>query len=160
MRFCSQADVERALGGAAILVQLLDKDDDNVADADLVQQVIDNATNEMSSYIQVVVDLAALQPPIPFALVAKTADVAAFYAWRYGAYGQAIPENVVQGHEAAVRWAQDVATKKATLGAVRKQVLDQPIGVRQFDRPNDDGSDDGICLGHSISVRQFKRGFR
>ncbi len=148
-RFCQQADLERALGGAAQLVQLLDKDGDNVADADMVAQVIDAAMSEISSYIQVVVDLTTLVAPYPFALVSKTADVAAFYAWRYGAYGQAIPENVVQGYDKAVSWSQDVAAKKATLGAVRKQVLDQPVGVRDFDP-----------LGSKVSIAAFKKGFR
>jgi phage gp36-like protein len=148
-RFCQQADLERALGGAPILVQLLDKDLDNVADADMVAQVIDAAMSELSSYIQVVVDLTTLVAPYPFALVSKTADVAAFYAWRYGAYGQAIPENVVQGYDKAISWAQDVAAKKATLGAVRKQALDQPVGVRDFDE-----------LGSKVSIAGFKKGFR
>jgi phage gp36-like protein len=130
-------------------VQLLDKDLDNVADADMVAQVIDAAMSELSSYIQVVVDLTTLVAPYPFALVSKTADVAAFYAWRYGAYGQAIPENVVQGYDKAISWAQDVAAKKATLGAVRKQALDQPVGVRDFDE-----------LGSKVSIAGFKKGFR
>ncbi len=148
-RFCQQADLERALGGAAQLRQLLDKDDANVASDDFVNQAIDAATSEISSYIQVVVDLSVLDAPYPFALVSKTADIAAFYAWRYGAYGQAIPENIVQGHEKAVSWAQDVASKKATLGSVRKQTLDQPVGVRDHD-----------IRGAGVSIAGFKKGFR
>jgi phage gp36-like protein len=148
-RFCQQADLERALGGAAILTQLLDKDGDNNADPDMVEQVIDAAMSELCSYIQVTVSLSTLVAPYPFALVAKTADVAAFYSWRYGAYGQPIPENIVTGYEKAISWAQDIATKKATLGAVRKNNLDQPTGVRDHD-PH----------GRHVSVRGFRRGFR
>jgi phage gp36-like protein len=148
-RFCQQADVERALGGASQLVQLLDKDADNVADAELVDAVIDAASSEVASYIQVTIDLDTLAAPYPLALVLKTADIAAFHAWRYGSYGQAIPDQVVQGHDAAVRWAQDVGTKKATLGSVKRQTLEQPTGVRDFDE-----------LGSGISIAGFKKGFR
>lgn len=148
-RFCQQADVERALGGAAQLVQLLDKNADNVADEDLVNAVIDAASSEVASYIQVTVDLDALAAPYPLALVLKTADIAAFHAWRYGSYGQGIPEHVVQGHDAAVRWAQDVGTKKATLGSQKRHTLEQPTGVRDHDE-----------LGTKVSIQGLKRGFR
>lgn len=147
--FCTQADLELAVGGASILVQLLDKNKDNIADASMVFQVLDAASNEMASYIQVTVDLATLSSPYPLSLVTKTADLAAFYAWRYGADGQSIPDNVLQGREAAVRWGQDVATKRAALGVVPKAGLDQVVGLRDFDEG-----------GHGISVAGFKRGFR
>jgi hypothetical protein len=157
-RFCQQADVERALGGPAQLLQLLAKTDPNVADPDLVDAVLDAASSEMGSYIQVAVDLGALNPPYPLALVLKTAELAAFHAWRYGAYGVAIPDAIMQGRDAAVRWAQDVGNKRATVGAVRKQNLDQPVGVRdqdpiasaQTDRPGTT----------KVSVASLKLGFR
>lgn len=157
-RFCQQADVERAVGGAAQLVQLLDKNADNVADEDLVDAVIDAASSEVASYIQVTVDLDTLAAPYPLALVLKTADIAAFHAWRYGSAGQAIPDPIVQGHDAAVQWAKDVGLKRATVGAQKKQTLDQPVGVRDHDEAASAQTDRRGQSG--ISVAAFKLGFR
>ena len=148
-RFCQQSDVERAVGGAAQLVQLLDKDADNVADLDLVNQAIDAACNELASYIEPTVAAASLSAPFPLILVLKSADAAAFYAWRFGAYGQAIPDNVLQAHEKAISWAKDVGAKTATLVVSPKATLNQPVGVVDHD------SD-----GTKLSVAGLKRGFR
>ena len=148
-RFCQASDLERALGGAAILVQLLDKDRDNIADTTLVQQVIDAGSNEIASYIQPTVAIDSLSAPYPLVLVIKAADASAFYAWRYGGYGQGIPEAVIQAHEAAIRWAQDVGQRRATLGVQPKPNLDPPAEMVDPD-PN--------AIG--LSVAGFKRGFR
>ncbi|MEO9194595.1 MAG: phage protein Gp36 family protein [Polyangia bacterium] len=148
-RFCQQSDVERVLGGASAFVQLLARDGANVADPGLVDQILDTASAEMASYLEPTVTVDLLEQPYPYALISKTADLAAFHAWRYGAYGQAIPDVVVQGQQAAIKWGQDVRTKNATLGAARRVALNQPTGVRDPDP-----------LGRGISIQAFKRGFR
>ena len=148
-RFFEQSDLERAVGGAAQLVQLLDKDKDDVADLDMVRQVQDAASNEIASYIQPIIDLDALEAPYPLALVFKAADAGAFYAWRYGSYGQGIPDHVIQAYDAAIRWAQDVGQRKATLGFSPKPTLDPPAKLIDHDP-----------LGVGVTVAGFKRGFR
>lgn len=148
-RYCSQADLERALGGAGQLTQLLAKQDPNIADAGLVNQVLDAASGEVQSYF-INLDLRTVVEPYPPALVTKTADIAAFYAWRYGAYGQGIPESIMQGHDAAVRWAQDVGNKRAALGVPDATPnLSERLGSIDHD-PD----------GHAVSIKGFKRGFR
>jgi phage gp36-like protein len=149
MRFSDQSDLERAVGGAAPLRQLLDKNGDNQPDQDLVEQSLDAGSNELASYIQAAVELESLQRPYPLVLVLKAADASAFYAWRYGAYGQPIPDNIVQAHEAAVRWAQDVGARRATLGVSPKPSLDPPAEL----------VDPDPC-GNRISIKGFRKCYR
>ena len=149
-RYCQQSDLERAVGGAAILVQLLDKNADNQADCDLVNQAIDAGSNELASYIQRKVDIGSISAPYPLSLVLKSADAAAFYAWKFGAYGQPIAEHIVQGYEASIRWAKDVGDGSATLGVIQKPVLDPPAKTVDYDP---DGS--------KVSITAFRKwGFR
>ena len=148
-RFFDQADLERAVGGAQQLKELLDKNHDDVPDEDLVLQAIDAASNEIASYIHPTIDLDSLARPYPLALVFKSADAGAFYAWRYGSYGQGIPDAVTSAYQEAIRWAKDVGAKRATLGSQPNATLYQPVGVVDHD-PN----------GTGVSVKGFKRGFR
>lgn len=148
-RYCQQIDLERALGGAVILRQLLDKLATNQAQLDFVNQAIDAASNELASYIQRKVDIASVKAPLPLSLVLKTADAAAFFAWKFGGYGQEIAPNIMAGYDAAVRWAKDVGDGVATLGVVPKAALDPPA---EFVDPDP--------LGTGMSVRAFRRGFR
>lgn len=128
MQFCVQADVERALGGAKVLRQLLDPNQTGVIDAQSVTDVLDLGTTEVSSYIQLAVELSALvnMTPFPRILVLKTADVCAYHAFLRGSNGQGPPENIVARYEAAIRWAKDVGQRAATLGADPKPALDPP----------------------------------
>lgn len=148
-QFHTKADLEFAVGGAAILLQLLDKDQDQVADDPLVTACIEEGSNELASYIQAQVDLNALRPPYPGVLITKSADASAFHAWSRGSDGQAAPPNVVQRYEAAIAWAKDVGLRRATLGVVPKAALDPPVEMIVSDP-----------LGQGISVEGFKRGFR
>jgi len=137
--YCSQSDLEVTLGGAHILVQLLDKNGDGTADSAMVTACLDRATAEIDSRIQVAVDLSALSAPYPNQLIYKTADVAAYEAWKAGAEGQVIPDAVQSRYDDAINWATQVATRRATLGVVPRptsgQIVEQidrnPIGATQ-----------------------------
>lgn len=157
-RFCEQSDVERALGGAAVLVELLDKDGDGVADVDLVEQCMDAGSNELASYIGVTVDTDQLVKPYPLILVLKAADASAFYAWRYGISGQVCPDQTIQAHDGAIRWATDVGLKRATLVMAPKAALDQPVGVVDQDTIASALTDNNSRT--KLSVAAFKLGFR
>lgn len=149
-RYCSQGDLERALGGAVILRQLLDKLGSNQAAIDFVNQAIDAGSNELASYIQRKVDIGSISAPYPLSLVLKSADAAAFYAWKFGAYGQEIAPNIVQGYDAAVRWAKDVGDGVATLGVTPKPALDPPSETVDYDPQ-----------GEKVSIAAFRKwGFR
>jgi phage gp36-like protein len=151
MQFFTKADLERALGGAQILRQLLDPNRVNTPDADSVNDVIDEASAEMASYIQVAVELAGLVgQPLPRALVLKAADMGAYHAWLRGTAGQGPPDHIVQRYENAKQWAIDVGQRRATLGVTPKANLDPPA-VQIVEDP----------CGQAISIEGFrKHGFR
>ena len=148
-RFCKQIDLERALGGAAILAQLSDKNGTGNIDADFVSYVLDAGSVDIASYIQKAVDLASLQEPYQLSLVFKTADACAYRAWMRGAYGQGIPQHIQSAYDLAIAWAKDVGDRVATLGSTPKPALDPPATLIDYD-PN----------ASKVSVAGFKRGFR
>jgi hypothetical protein len=145
-QFFSRADLEHALGGGNILVQLLHGDDPLVVDESLLDLVISSASGEMASYL-ININLSTVAEPYASALIAKSADIGAYYAWRYGARGQPIPDNISQDRDKAIAWAQDVGKKLATLGEKRPPGLSERVGVVDFD-PN----------GTDVSITGFKRG--
>jgi phage gp36-like protein len=149
VRFCEQANLERALGGADVLAELLDKNQDGAADADQVAEVLDEGSGELASYLQVNIDIATLRPPYPSILVLKAADVCAFWAWVRGSEGQAAPANIVSAREIAIQWAVDAGKRRAGLGVVPKPGLDPPAKMVDPDP-----------MGMGISRKGFARGFR
>lgn len=170
MQFCGQADVERALGDANMLKQLLDPNRSGNPDPQSITDILDMGSNEIASYIQVSVELAALTIPYPRILVLKTADVCAYHAWLRGSHGQGAPENIVQRYESAIRWAQDVGARRATLAADPKPVLDPPAEMIDpnlgpipsgFSASTDDFEMSNQPAGGQISIGGFRRsGFR
>jgi phage gp36-like protein len=149
VKLCSKEDLDRALGGANQTIQLLDKDKDGEPDLALVDQVLEAASGEISSYL-INVDLDTITEPYSSALVAKTANIAAYYAWKYGAMGQGMPDLVKMDRDGAVAWAQDVGKKLATLGDRKNRPsLEETVGVVDHDE-----------LGEKVSVTGFMKGFR
>jgi len=148
-RFCKQIDLERALGGAAILAQLSDKNGSGNIDAEFVSFVLDAGSMDIASYIQKAVDIGSLQEPYQLSLVFKTADCCAFRAWLRGAYGQGIPQHIQSSYDLAIAWAKDVGDRVATLGTTPKPTLDPPAELVDFDP-----------RGEAISIAGFKKGFR
>ena len=76
--------------------------------------------------------LAALSAPYPNQLIYKTADVAAYEAWKAGAEGQVIPDAVQSRYDDAINWATQVATRRATLGVTPRPTSGQVVA--QIDR--------------------------
>jgi len=86
MAYCTATDLEYAVGGAANLIRLLDKNRDHVADADYVTSCLVRATSEIDSALQIRHQLP-LTVPYPEILVTHTAALAAYYAHQYGTDG-------------------------------------------------------------------------
>ena len=135
--FCSKADLELAVGGAAALVQLLDHDRDQVADQDLVDAAITAAMAEVTSTAQIVVLLRTLAPPYPVVLVRITARIAAYYAWLLGSKGQAMPDDVRQDYQEALRWLDRLAEGKRTLGVDPHPASALGVGLVEVNREGD-----------------------
>jgi phage gp36-like protein len=124
MAYASQTDLEYAVGGAARLVELLDKDGDGYADLPFVTRILDRATAEVQSAIQVSTDLSTLSTPPP-SLIFATAGIAAYYAYLEGTAGHAVPEAILANHNDALRWLDQVARRERSLGSVPRSTTDQ-----------------------------------
>lgn len=146
-RYFEKADLARAVGGAKVLVKLLDKDKDGVADASLIEGIIDDACAEMASLIEKNVALAGLKAPWPRILSSKASHVGAFLAWGEGSEGQAIPEWVQSRYDAAYRWAKDAGAGEASMGVIDRPALDPPAKTLDPDP-----------YGQGVSIAGFKRG--
>lgn len=132
MSYCTSADLAVAVGGSAVLVQLLDKNGDGVADADQITACLNRATSEVNGAIQIAIDVASLAAPYPDELVYRTAEIAAYRAWLQGGDGQTMPEAVLAAYTNAMQWLDRVARRERTLGVIPKPSTSQQ--VEQIDR--------------------------
>lgn len=149
-RYCQQVDLEAAVGGAEILVQLLDKDGDGVADKLLVDDAIEAGCSDIASKIHRIVDLSSLSAPYPVQLVKQSARASGFYAWGMGSDGQAMPPHIQTLYNNAMDWAKRVGDRQDSLGETPRPALDPPAESVDSDP---DGS------GFSIRAMR-KSGFR
>jgi len=139
MAYCTQTDLELAVGGAAALVEQLDKDGDGVADAAFVTAVLNRASAEVSSAVQLAVDLSTLSAPYPDTLVYVTADIASYYAWLEGGQGIAVPGHIRDKYQDALRWLDQVAKRERSLGVMPRSVSEKD--VKQIEVNSAGGSD-------------------
>lgn len=133
MTYCTQSDLELAVGGASALVQLLDKTGDGVADPAMVAAVLSRAQSEVDSAIQVAVQLPLVS--VPDSLRYVTADIAAYYSYLSGTTGQAVPDPIKARYDNALRWLDQVATRTRALGASTRPTGGQL--AEQIDRNSD-----------------------
>lgn len=123
----TQAMLENALGGPAVLRQLLDRDQDGVADSSLVSQILDEADGEADSYITLAIlgtDAVVTTSKI---LLLKELDCAVYLCWMRGTMAQAMPPEVRAAREDAIRWYQDVRDRRASLGTSTRPTAAQPV---------------------------------
>lgn len=91
-QLCVQNDVELAIGGVAQLAQLLDKNGDGLADADLVTAIIAHSSAEVLSAVYVQYAPTAVVVPYPDELVYLTATLSAYRAWGFGSSEIVVPD--------------------------------------------------------------------
>ncbi len=133
--YTTQANIERAIGGAAILRELLDKDGDGIADAATITDILNRADAEINSAIQIQVELPLVT--VPNSVVFAATDIAVFMAYSYGSSGLALPDGLRDRYQNTLRWLDDVHNRRRTLGASTKPTADAQ--VVQVDRdPNSD----------------------
>lgn len=134
----TQTDLELALGGAAYLVQLQDKDGDGIADAASVTSILAWAAGEIDGRIRRQVPPESLTAPYPANLVMHEAAVGAYLAFRTGTGGLAMPDNIERGYRDALAWADAVGDKRITFSGtaeaphqIRDTLVDiNPSGTR------------------------------
>lgn len=140
IQLCTQNDVELAVGGVAVLAQLLDKNGDGLADSDLVTAVIAHASAEGMAAVANQYDPANLVSPYPDILVFATARLAAYYAWTMGSAEIISPEAAAALRDDALRVFDRIASRALSLGIAStvqpatnqdvKQVDTNPDGTR------------------------------
>lgn len=136
MAYCSSTDLEFAVGGAANLVQLLDKDRDGVADTAYVTACIAKADSEIDSALQVRHELP-LAAPYPAILVTHGAALAAYYAHQNGTDGQGVPERIAAAAKDARDWLDMLAAGTRTVGTTTAPTANQQVD--QIDTNPDGG---------------------
>lgn len=132
----TQADLERAVGGAQVLAELLDYDGDGATDPESVNDILAEVDAEANSYIQIRVDIGSPGLATAPLLLMREKACAAYLCWLRGARGQAMPDAVRQAREDAIRWYEDIGQGRATLGTVTKPASD--LQVTQVERSTPD----------------------
>lgn len=125
----TQTDLELAVGGAANLVRLLDKDRDGVADSALVDRCINNAEAEADTALQVRHSLPITGTSA--ILITHESTLAAFYAHQYGTDGMGVPPSIEAAAKVSRDWFNDLAEGRRTLGQASKTATD--LDVKQVD---------------------------
>lgn len=166
--YAQQADLEIALGGAAVLVQLADFNKDGVADANVVADYLEGGAAEVRSAAEVKHDpetLANLDTPSLKRLIDANAGLSARIAYEKGGRGMAMPDWVRDRAERQDRFVERLARGEARLGrvagsagAVTTQASD--TGVVDQDPNGDGGTYRSGAPASRISVAGLMRGFR
>lgn len=135
--------LERALGGADVLVELTDKSGAGVADATFVAEVLAEVDDEANSYITNAVDVG--DPAVDTAplLLAKEKVCAVYLVWLRGTKAQTMSPEVEKAWRDAIEWYKDVGDRRASIGTKIRVAAGQPVkqvttpGAEQYFRTTD-----------------------
>lgn len=123
----NQQQLERALGGASVLVGLSDKAGTGVADPSFVSDVLNDAEGDANSMIALAVDLTDPALATSSLLVRHQLAIAVYLAWFRGSGGQAIPSEVTDNLKEAERVLTLVGERRRSLGLPVKPVGGQIV---------------------------------
>lgn len=115
MAYCTQEDVQIAVGGAAKLAELADPDNTGAIVTAIVTAAIDEATAEMASYIGHRISVTAVQASIPRVVVNKAASWAARVLRRNNYSGQPL-EDDIEREKIDRDWLMGIAQGTISLG--------------------------------------------
>lgn len=113
-RYAVRADVERAAGGAAQLVQIADHDADGVEDTGLVDEYLCDAEALVDSYWRCRYERSP--DPVPRVLMRITAKLTVYKLKADAAHGATISEFEQNEHEEHLNWLSDLAAGKVDPG--------------------------------------------
>lgn len=133
----TQTELELAVGGAAVLVQLLDKDADGVADTTLVNAILVRANAEVSAAVENQYALSAFSSPYPSLLINAAMGLGAYFAWTYGSSEVALPPGIERLYQDSLRLLDQISKRERSIGATPQPGTNQ--AVEQIDPdPNGD----------------------
>ena len=154
--YCSAADLEVALGGAAVLVQLADPGQTGTADAGIVQDYLESGAAEIRPFVEVKHEpetIANLDSDSLRRLRDANAALSARIAWEKGGMGQAMPQTVTNRAERTEQFCRDLSMGVQRLGRVAggtQASLGQNVQVVDSDP-----------YGHGTTVASYRsNGFR
>lgn len=153
--YCTQAELEIALGGAAVLVQLADPNMTGTADATTVQDYLESGAARVRSVVEVRYApevIAALDSDSLRLLRDLNKWFSAQIAWLEGSRGADVPDRVQAQAEWADKTLAEIRTGERRLGRVSGGTVPALSTVV--------ASVDHDPLGTGVSVAGFKRGFR
>lgn len=143
VQLCSQTDVELVIGGSQILVQLLDKDGDSVADSDMVTAIIAHASSECLATIGTQY-LPSLTAPYPDVLVFAVARLAGYFAYTMGTDIQGVPAQAIALRDEATRIFDRIRNREISLGVVIAPASNQKVEVVDRNPNNDQTTQDSL----------------
>ena len=129
MSYCDQAALTARFGEAEILA-IADRDQDDVIDSALITQAIDDASNQIDSYLAARYALP-MAAPVPGLVERLCADIA-----RYRLYDDNPLDEVVERYKAALATLKDLAAGKALLPGVT--LADSGSGAFNYAASRDD----------------------
>ncbi|MHC1700289.1 MAG: gp436 family protein [Humidesulfovibrio sp.] len=115
--YATAQELETRLGGGEALVILADRDGDGVADAELVERALTDATAEIDSYLAARYTLPL--PTVPAVLVRLACDMAVYRIT--SEYGAGLTEERRQRYEDAVAWLRRAGSGDVSLGLPPQQ---------------------------------------
>lgn len=153
--YCTQADLEIAVGGAAVLRELADPNETGSASSTIVDDYLESGAAEVRTAVEVKHDpetIANLDDGSLRRLRDANAALSARIAYTKGGQGNAMPQWVEAAAVRAEEFLDKLATGQRRLGRVAdgtEAAINQPAGVVDFDEESS-----------GISVSGFRRGFR
>ncbi len=123
----SKADLERAIGGSEALIGLLDFDEDGVADAASVNEILLEIDAEANSYIGLAIDVSDPSVDTAPLLLMREKDCGVYLCWRRGTRWSSCPDEVKQAYKDALLWYEKVGRREAGLGNATRPTSSQPV---------------------------------
>jgi phage gp36-like protein len=166
MAYCTQADLEIAVGGAQVLKQLADPNRSGTTQLSIVVDYLEDGAGEIRAATEIKHDpetLANLDPVSLRRLQDSNTALSARIAYEKGGRGMAMPDYVRERAERADKFLDDLAKGLRRLGRVAGgtvAALSQPVGTVDHDPNGDGGEDANGAPTNKITVAGLMQGFR
>ena len=153
--FCTQADLEIAMGGAANLLEVSDPTKTGQIQTTIVTDYLETGAAEVRSITEVRMDpetLAQMDTDAMRLFIGANAALSARIAYEKGGLGQSMPEFVRENAERQERMLQQFRDGQRRIGRAsgsKIPAINQNPGVVDYDK-----------TGSGISITGFRKGFR
>jgi hypothetical protein len=127
----TQAQLERAVGGAKKLLQLVDKDDtgdlSHATCQAFIAEILAEGNGDVNGYISPAVDVSDTSLDTAPMLVRYEVAIDAYLAWLKGTGGIGIPEKIEAEYEHAVEQLEKIGNRRKGIGLLTRPNSGQPV---------------------------------